>query len=324
MNVLDRITFDPGNKSNELNPIPWPDGLAPKPHIMSHSTPIPKDADFLVITWTAAEARALADVLTPGVQSASWNYYKDNFSEYENLLTNRSPARESKRLGSYWVTDIGGKTVIVFKSELHPATDGPEVPTVRLVTQLVKDFGPKAVITTGTAGGAGKGTQLGDVNIASWVHADFSTKLKSWSDATTHWTTATLTEANMEMVAAAIDLFTANRDKIPAQPKPPNVWTGHTVSTDFFAFDTESDHFGLRKYDNEIRAVEMDDAAVASAACAVVPFYSVRNASDPVMPGQNIKEDDKNAADIYKKYGYFTTVNSAIITWSLIAATTRS
>jgi hypothetical protein len=93
MNVLDRITFDPGNKSNELNPIPWPDGLAPKPHIMSHSTPMPKDADFLVITWTAAEARALADVLTPGVQSSSWNYYKDNFSEYESLLTNRSPAK---------------------------------------------------------------------------------------------------------------------------------------------------------------------------------------------------------------------------------------
>lgn len=317
--IKERIQYDPGAKTDELTPIPWPEGLAPKPHVMSDKTPMPIGADFLVITWTAAEARALADVLTPGVQSVEWAYYKENYDNFEPLLTNRSPAREEKRLGSYWVTDINGKRVIVFKSELHPATDGPSVPTVRLITQLIDTVKPKAVITTGTAGGAGNGTQLGDVNIASWVHADFSTRLKDWRDATTHWTTTTLTENNMEMIAAAIDLFKANQDKIPANPKPPNVWTGHTVSTDFFAFDTETDYYGLRKYDDEIRAVEMDDAAVASAAIYTVPYYSVRNASDPVMPGKDIKEDDKNAAAIYKKYGYWTTVNSAIIVWALIA-----
>lgn len=314
--TLERISYDPGTKV--LTPIPWPEGFKPTPHVLSDRTAMPDNCDVLVITWTAAEARALADVLTPGVQSSDWIYYKTNFADYLPDLTGRSPARESRRLGSWWITSIGSKTVIVFKSELHPATDGPTVPTTQLVEQLIKECNPGAVITTGTAGGAGDGTLLGDINIASAVHADFTTKLKSWVDATTVFPTTELTQKNMAMVAAAIPLFKVNAGQIPAQPKATQVWTGHTVSTDFFAFDTNTDHFGLRKYDSEIRAVEMDDAAVA-AGTLNTPFYSVRNASDPVMPGINEQQDDKNAADIYQKYGYWTTVNSAIGTWALIA-----
>jgi nucleoside phosphorylase len=315
-NVLDRISFDPGSKKNELNPIPWPEGFAPQ---TVESQELPSAVDVLVITWTAAEARALADVLTPDVQSTEWNYYKDNFQSYMPDLTGRSPARESRRLGSWWITGINGKTVVCFKSELHPATDGPTVPTTKLVNQLIGACNPGVIITTGTAGGAGDGTLLGDINIASAVHADFSTKLKNWPNAATVFPTTPLTAKNMSVIASAIPLFAANEMKIPSQSRAADAWTGHTVSTDFFAFDTETDYYGLRKYDPAIRAVEMDDAAVLAANTAGRAVYSVRNASDPVMPGKNIKADDKNAADIYQKYGYWTTVNSAIGTWALIA-----
>ena len=101
--------------------------------------------------------------------------------------------------------------------------------------------------------------------------------------------------------------------------------TGHVVSTDFFVFDTVDDHYGLRKYDPDIKAVEMDDAAVAYGLAGdttgqhrTVPVMSVRNASDPVM--ENGSEDDAHqATEIYKKFGYWTTVNSVIVTWAMIA-----
>jgi nucleoside phosphorylase len=105
---------------------------------------------------------------------------------------------------------------------------------------------------------------------------------------------------------------------LPPGSDPPEVWFGHTVSTDFFAYDTFDDHFGLRLYDPDIRAVEMDDAAVAMAASdSNVAFMSVRNASDPVMPNYS-KASSAQAVAIYQKYGYWTTVNSALGVWALI------
>jgi nucleoside phosphorylase len=312
-NLISRITFDPGSKKDELTPIPWPESLEPKPFVMSNDYPFPNEVDVLVITWTAAEARALADVLTPGVESTDWIYYTTDFGMYLPQLTGRSPARESRRLGSWWLTQIGNKKVLCFKSELHPATDGPTVPTAQLVAQLIADCNPGAVITTGTAGGAGTNTLLGDVNVASVVHADFTTKLKKWPDANHIWGCSPL--GNMPAVD---NLIAANSAKIPANPRPPQMWKGHTVSTDFFAFDTKDDHYGLRAYDSAIRAVEMDDAAVFAGVPASTKAYSVRNASDPVMPDGS-EASSKQAADIYQKYGYWTTINSAIYTWALIA-----
>jgi hypothetical protein len=57
------------------SPIPWPAGLAP---VSSPLAPVPGPddplpaADALVVTWTVAEAEALADVLTPGQPKAEW------------------------------------------------------------------------------------------------------------------------------------------------------------------------------------------------------------------------------------------------------------
>jgi hypothetical protein len=46
----------------------------------------------------------------------------------------------------------------------------------------------------------------------------------------------------------------------------------------------------------------------------------VRNASDPQMGGEaSLKEQANEAAKIYEKYGYWTTVGSAIACWALVA-----
>jgi hypothetical protein len=50
-------------------------------------------------------------------------------------------------------------------------------------------------------------------------------------------------------------------------------------------------------------------------------WVSVRNASDPQMGGSGtIEQKEDQAGRIYTKYGYWTTVNSAIASWSIVAS----
>lgn len=311
--VLDRITYDPGAQP-ELH-INWPSGLAPQGVSAERGAKLPH-ADVLVVTWTAAEARALADVLTPGTESTDWVYYADNWTAYESQLTGRSPARESKRLCSWASVTIGTRKVVCCKFELHPATDAVTLPTAQLATQLFNVVTPELFITTGTAGGAGKGTQLGDVNVAARVHADFTTRLKGQPWSAQQWNCTQATAGQQARLATVPQLAPAV--KLPGNPGAMLLWNGDTVSTDFFAYDTADDHFGLRKYDPDIRAVEMDDAAIAVGVAKAVPIMSVRNASDPVMPDYSAAST-KQASGIYEKYGYDTTVRSALACWALIA-----
>lgn len=324
--LLARITFDPGSKAAVLNPIPWPAGLAPQPIDQHHAGALPK-ADVLMVTYTVAEGRALADVLTPGVESTAWWHYTNHWSEYEPLLGKRAPALESHRLGSWYLSRIGAQTVCCFKSELHPATDGPDLPIRKLWTQIIGEVAPKLVITTGTAGGVGTGTELGDVAVATAVQWDCQEQFKAETWAHTAYPTSPLSDAMRSTLAATAPLMAANASFIPTEylSRPATIWmTDTTITTDFFAMGDTTDHYGLLKAAPDCRAVEMDDAALALALDGVSqppPFLSIRNASDPVMPGDEpIEVQTKQASAIYEKYGYFTTVDSAIACWAVISA----
>jgi len=58
---------------------------------------------------------------------------------------------------------IGGKTVVLYKSELHPKADGDLLPFVPVMGQLVSELAPSLVVSTGTAGAIGNHLQCGDV-----------------------------------------------------------------------------------------------------------------------------------------------------------------
>ena len=108
--------------------IDWPTGKEPVPFELpvepDPTDPLPR-ADVLVITWTAAEMLALADVLTPGVNPRTrWYRYARHFEEYLPEIRSGAPARAVRRLGSYHPTRIGSKTVLCVKSELHLNQDG--------------------------------------------------------------------------------------------------------------------------------------------------------------------------------------------------------
>jgi len=172
---LERQKIDFGLTEEDLGPrqppglaplidlgMPWPAGLAPRPQPFDTdpdtNDPLPR-ADVLVVTWTVAEVEALADVLTPGFARNSWYRYTRNFDDYLPDIRRTAPARNARRLASYFPTRIGDRDVLCVKSELHLNQDGVKtgegtatLPVKRMIRQMIDEVKPKLVITVGTAG----------------------------------------------------------------------------------------------------------------------------------------------------------------------------
>lgn len=329
-----RILFDPRQAetrslgaSSRLKPIPWPAGLAPIP---VHSNPAPVDTDplppcdVLIVTYTAAEGHALADVLTPGFDTTTWTKYRNGWAAIKALIEgHKAPSLESDCAGLWAQTRIGGQRVVVMKSDLHPATDGPNLPIRTAWRQWISQTGAKLVITTGTAGGVGADVELGDVIVGTHVRWNCQKQFKAEPWATASY--ATSDSLGSFFQAAQDDLLPVNATQIPAQyrTRPLEIIEGHDIeTTDFFAFDTSDDHYGLRAYDGAAAAVEMDDAALGLALSGMAnppAWAAVRNASDPGNLGGTLEQADKLAEKIYEDFGYFTTIGSAITCWALVA-----
>jgi hypothetical protein len=312
-----------------LSPIPWPAGKAPKPKKLSNAggnKDLPK-CDVLIVTWTVEEAKALSDVLTPGFNSkASWFLYTKNFAQYQKKLTARSPANKSKCLGKYYMTTIGSKKVLCFKSELHMSTDGIKLPIADLWKQIIEETQCSMVITTGTAGGIGKAANLGDVAISKIVRFDCTRLFKTKLGTTVYKANNKLTIPKNNTLI--IKLLSANHSKLPVDSPLPKFFDDKVsmnrkkpavVTTDFFAFDNAENTYGLQQLGS---TVEMGDAVMAMVIEKMTEppqWLCIRNASDPQIPNQGtLREQAQKAAQIYERYGYWTTVCSAIACWAVI------
>jgi nucleoside phosphorylase len=328
--VLDRVTYEAHPEA--LAPIPWPKELAPTVTAHGRSGPdaLPK-ADVLVVTWTAAEFQALADVLTPGCPFSAWGHYTKNWSAYLAQLTDRSPAKEAQRLGEYALTKIGTKHALCFHSQLHLATDGLEPPIVALWQQIIGEVDPELVITTGTAGGIGTSTCLGDVFVVS--NAKFNCtkdfKDKTWAQERFEGPSMpTPAGASSHLSEAQNTLMPVNAGRLePEANRNPHIGQGGDVETvDYFGFADTDDTYGVVKNDPLAHTEEMDDATLPLAlslmsASEHTPWLSIRNASDPQVPSSigDLEAQKHWASQIYEKYGYWTTVGSAIACWAVIA-----
>jgi nucleoside phosphorylase len=311
--------------------IPWPSGLAPQtgPAPQGNArSPLPK-ADVLVVTWTVDEGHALSRVLTPGKDSHDdYRPYASNFETISKKMQQGCPALSLGRLGTYWTTTIGNKNVVVFKSDSHMSQDGPELPNVDVWTQIIKEVQPKLVLTTGTAGGIGAEFQVGDVVVSPIVRFDCTSKFKNAPFHDGHYASKA---CNNKFFSKAGQLFKANADQLPKDNKrapkitrvAPTDVKSSVLTTDFFGFDTSNNHFGLRGLGD---VAEMGDAVLGLAASqmgASAPrWLAVRNVSDPQIKadGLTLKQQADMAGTIYKGYGRWSTVNSAIVCWALIAA----
>jgi purine-nucleoside phosphorylase len=187
---------------------------------------------------------------------------------------------------------------------------------------------PQLVLTTGTAGGIGAEFEVGDVVVSPIVRFDCTKKFRSEPFHDSHFSSVA---SNNKLFAKAKTLFKANSDQLPKDntrsPKivrvAPSGLKSSVVTTDFFGFDTSDNHFGLRGLGD---VSEMGDAVlglVASQIGASAPHWlAVRNVSDPQIKadGLTLKQQSTLAAQIYKGFGRWSSVCSAIVCWSLIAA----
>ncbi len=147
------LAFTTATGLSRYKDISWPKGLTPTPATSlkrSSSSPLPA-ADVLVVTWTVDEGHALSRVLTPGKDSHNdYLPYTNNFATISKKMRKGCPAVEAGRLGTYWMTTIGGKSAVVFKSDSHMSQDGPELPNIEVWQQIIAQVKPKLVVTTGT------------------------------------------------------------------------------------------------------------------------------------------------------------------------------
>ena len=319
------------------SPVPWPSGHAPTPAPL-HPAPAETDDlskfrgyDAVVLTWTSAEAAALAALFTPGYTTSDWYEYRHNVAAYIPLVTGADAPFNSKvadmarfyhSLGLYFPCVIGGARVLVFKSGLHLDFDGPATPVRQLMAEIAQTIQPKLFITTGTGGGIGKEVALGDVVIAGLVRFECTTqfKTKPWHAAV--FETAYLPSACLALITPALTKINAAR--IPNARQTPKIWASSQdtiVTTDFFGFDDSTNYYKLQGLG---QVCDMGDAMVGMALqqFSNTKWFAIRNASDPQIsnPNHNIQEASKQMSEIYSQYGALTTAASVIATWAVINA----
>jgi nucleoside phosphorylase len=322
------FAFTTATGLSRFTDIPWPKGLAPKtgPDPGSGKGPLPK-ADVLVVTWTVDEGHALSRVLTPGKDSRNdYRPYTHNYATISKQMVAGCPARQAKRLGAFWTTTIAGKKVVVFKSDSHMSQDGPKLPNRLVWRQIIDEVQPKLVITTGTGGGIGAQFEVGDVILSSIVRFDCIKKFKKEPFALSHYSS---NPALAKYLAKAKTLFKANAGQLPKDNKrapkivrvAPSALKSSVVTTDFFGFDTSDDFYKLQGLGD---LSEMGDAVlglVASEMPNPPRWLAIRNVSDPQIKSEGtLQQQAKVAAQIYKGYGRWSTVCSAIVCWAAIAA----
>jgi len=330
--------------------INWPSGLAPQPQPIdpapSSDAPLPK-VDAIVMVDTSAEAEAASDVLTPGYYYAShWYQYAHNFwTTFYPQLGPNAPALESHYLGQYFITGINGLKVLVYKTNLHMHTDGKLVngsytlPIQGMLQQMIDEAQPSVFLTTGTAGGTYCSLQLGDV-VAT--RAAYFLCEQHYADAPfnkqTYKSDWTIPQKYAATAHTLMQGFAGNLTGkgTPPDPNcscntsnqyPANLYFDGTgpipafhpiITTDFFDYGTSTsglDEVGV--------ATEMDDAVlglVCSQMQSPPNWASVRNYSDPALNGQLSAATLVKCADFYySEYGYWTTVNSSIAAWAIVA-----
>src|SRR5262249_18966415 len=218
--------------------------------------------------------------------------------------------------------------VLIFKSESHMSQDGPQLPNIDVWAQIIAQVKPTLIITTGTAGGIGKSFEVGDVIVSPIVRFDCIAKFKKKPFALNHYAS---TPAKTKHFATAKSLFKTNAGQLPKDNKrlpkivtvAPAALKASVVTTDFFGFDTSNNHYKLQGLGD---VSEMGDAIlglVASEMGESAPrWLAIRNVSDPQIKadGLTLKQQAAMAAQIYKGFGRWSSVCSAITCWASIVA----
>lgn len=280
-------------------------------------------------------------------------------TKYKDKIRRGAPALKANRLGSYFPTRVGDVDLLCFKSELHLNQDGVKtgpgtatLPVADLFRQMIQEVKPRLVITVGTAGATFGDHELGDVMITRAARFRLSQEFKNEPfNGKTYRCDFALPQSRLTAAKALLD---AHKDKLvePAFGPPTKLYHFQgpliqppdndpdfkldgrdfqaflpMLTTDFFEFGTSSNHL-----EQEGCGVEMGDAVLGlvvkemqDAGQAAPRWLVIRNASDPQINGdlpsqpRALNMQAHWAVWYYETYGYWTSVNSAIATWAMLA-----
>jgi nucleoside phosphorylase len=316
--------------------------------------PLPA-ADVVVLTWTTAEWAALHEVfcekkrnMTPaGVGEPWWRKdwlpYSRGYHEIHEYMEGvkrsylgHSPSLYDKEWGQFRLVRIGDCDVLLVKSGMHLAQDGPKLPLRRFVKKILEEAEPKLVLSIGTAGAVRTQDALGTALITNqarfYLLGEFKDAAFNNQAFASEW------EIPRRFVVAAQKLAcpVIGLPILPVSPQYPDtsiepdasdcrieIVPDPIITTDTFLFGTTDNHldeFGC--------IVEMDDAVIAmvcdesnAASGKHVKYAFVRNASDPVINARiGLPELQREwAAYIYKEKGLFTSYNGALGAWAVVA-----
>lgn len=359
--------------NTELPAVDWqtigaPDDLIPQPLPLpwqKPADPLPP-ADIVVVTWTAAEWNAMNQVFCASQRrftaeldhtldavpkwQRDWLPYRYEFEQIADYLKEvkvkgegGAPSLQNMAWARIRMVKVGDLNVLLFKSDMHLAQDGPKVPLLEFTRKICREARPWLILSIGTAGAVRYGDTLGSVLVSNQGYFDLLCKSDDPHDTVKEYipefAALNHTTVRSNWVPGDAYLATAKKGFIPisepdvlpptpayeqtiikakrTSPEVEVVLDSPVITTDTFLFgssDYELEKFGC--------IVEMDDAVVGDV-CAKegVAFGFVRNISDPVI-NRDLDNDLKSvwAAYIYKEYGLQSSYNGALTTWGLIAA----
>jgi hypothetical protein len=349
--------------SGALPPVDWtrisrPD-LAPKlldpVQAFTANTPLPP-ADVAVVTWTGAEWDALSMVLT-GCLPTSWQSYSRGFVATWPALFSQS-GWNSSRLnpdippslapvtnvphssncwGFFRLVQIGKLRVLLFKSQMHVASDGVTLPLMEMTRRILADTGAGLLLSAGTSGATQPTDRVGDIAVCNGAHIELTGVLSTAEFNGRTFQSPWLPDFRFVPDAEALLLKTiapavlapglgypidsvinyADGDRAAkirnyADPfKPVLTTNGFDVATN----DPNSRYL-------EYCCLEMDDGLLAMVCDEAGRGYgSVRNFSDPVLNKDlDPKLGTALSSYIYGACGTRSSYNGALAAWALIAA----
>jgi hypothetical protein len=307
---------------------------------------LPK-ASAVVITWAEAEWAAMQHVFCAGGGSMPYSDRSlgtwPGWQEYSSNLPAHAPAGWTY-WGYYRLVEIGDSAVLLFKSNTHLDFPGQKY-LEALIDLLIQRVAPNLVLSIGTAGGAKPQDHIGTVRAVSagtlyetgQPQADWPLYENAWQASNTLLTNAKFNQLLFPVPTRSSDLQTLcaqfNRqygssytlsqldpdglNLADASPQVDNQTGGGTsllTASTFLVGNTAGTY-------QTYACIEMDDAVIGEACAARrMPYGFVRNLSDPVQNSALPAKAQGNwGSAIYDAYGFYTSYNSAVTAWAMLA-----
>jgi len=310
------------------------------PVLVNTPTQLPA-AEAVIITWAEAEWAALEHVFCSGSTAMSYaDRNKSSWSGWQQCtedLPSTQPGEGWDYWGEYRLVQIGGKNVLLFKSNTHLDFPG-ESYLAQMIELLITKANPSLIMSIGTAGGAIPTDHIGTINTvnAGTLYAANEPESK-WSEYSNNWQAAWGAVSKPDFskllfpvptiqndIASLVKQFNSyyqtsytaeqlNNNNLNMGTTPPSVNNMTTAGTPLLTTST----FVVATTDGNLKdfaCVEMDDAIIAmTCKNKGVAFGFVRNVSDPAQNSAlPPKIQGSWGSAIYEAYGIYTSYNGAL------------